>query len=78
MQKWEYLVVDTQNTFQTSFTVVADHGSEAAEGIEITEYLPSLGRHGWELVCSHRLEAALFGSGERFFFKRPKQENKSD
>ena len=72
MQKWEYLTVDTQNTLQTSFTVVADHGNEAAEGLEITEYLPTLGKHGWELVCSHRREA-LFGVGERFFFKRPKE-----
>ena len=71
MQKWEYLTVDTQNTFQTSFTVVGAHGNEPAEGIEITDYLPTLGKHGWELVCSHRLEAALFGVGERFFFKRP-------
>ncbi len=71
MQKWEYLTVDTQNTLQTSFTVVADHGNEAAEGVEITDYLPTLGKHGWELVCSHRLEAAMFGVGQRFFFKRP-------
>jgi hypothetical protein len=74
MQKWQYLTVDTQNTIQTSFTVVGAHGNESAEGIEITDYLPILGKHGWELVCSHRLEAALFGVGERFFFKRLKEE----
>ena len=71
MHKWQYLTVDTHNTIQTSFTVVAAHGNEAAEGIEITDYLATLGKHGWELVCSHRLEAALFGVGERFIFKRP-------
>ena len=71
MQKWQYLTVDTQNAFQTDFTVVGARGSEAAEGIEISDYLPALGKHGWELVCSHRLEAALFGVGRRFIFKRP-------
>ena len=71
MQNWEYLTVDTQNSLQTTFTVLAEHGNEAAEGIEISEYLTTLGKHGWELVCSHRLEAALFGVGQRFIFKRP-------
>ena len=71
MQKWQYLTVDTQNALQTSFNVVAEHGNEAAEGIEISDYLPALGKHGWELVCSYRLEAALFGVGQRFVFKRP-------
>lgn len=73
MQKWEYLTVDTQNTVHTSFTVVSGHGNDAVEGLEITEYLTTLGKHGWELVCSHRLEAALFGVGQRFFFKRATQ-----
>jgi hypothetical protein len=71
MQQWQYLTVDTQNNLQTSFTVVGEHGNEAAEGIEISEYLATLGKHGWELVCSHRLEAAMFGVGQRFIFKRP-------
>jgi hypothetical protein len=71
MQKWEYLTVDTQNAYQRSFTVVADHGNDVAEGLEMSEYLTTLGKHGWELVCSHRLETAMFGIGERFFFKRP-------
>lgn len=71
MQQWQYLTVDTQNAFQTSFTVVGEHGNEPAEGIEISDYLTTLGKHGWELVCSHRLEAAMFGVGQRFIFKRP-------
>ena len=71
MQQWQYLTVDTQNGSQTSFTVVGEHGNEAAEGIEISDYLTTLGKHGWELVCSHRLEAAMFGVGQRFIFKRP-------
>ena len=71
MQKWQYLTVDTQNAVQTDFIVVRAHGNEAAEGIEISDYLPVLGKHGWELVCSHRLEATLFGVGQRFIFKRP-------
>ena len=74
MQKWEYKIIDTQNTFQTSFTIVGDHGNEAVEGVDITGFIPVLGEYGWELVCSHRLEAALFGSGQRFFFKRPMEE----
>ena len=73
MQKWEYLAIDTQNTVSTSFTIVAAHGHDAVEGLEITEYLATLGKHGWEMVCSHRLEAALFGVGQRFYFKRPAQ-----
>ena len=71
MQKWEYLTVDTQNTSYTNFTVADGH--EAVDGMEITQYLETLGKHGWELVCCHRLEAALFGVGERFYFKRPMQ-----
>ena len=71
MQKWEYKIIDTQNTFQTSFTIVADHGNEALAGQEISGLIPTLGEYGWELICSHRLEAALFGVGQRFFFKRP-------
>jgi hypothetical protein len=71
MQQWQYLTVDSQNNAYINFTVLRDHGNEAAEGIEISEYLPTLGKHGWELVCSHRLEAALFGVGRRFIFKRP-------
>ena len=74
MQKWEYLTVDTQNTIQTNFNVVGSHGNEAVEGLDITDYLPTLGKHGWELVSSHPLEAALFGVGQRFFFKRPATE----
>ena len=71
MQQWQYLTVDTQNASQTSFLVVGEHGNEAAAGIEMSDYLTTLGKHGWELVCSHRLEAALFGVGQRFIFKRP-------
>ena len=77
MQKWEYKVIDTQNTHQTSFVIVADHGNEALQGQDITGLLPILGEYGWELICSHRLEATLFGVGQRFFFKRP-AENKAE
>lgn len=70
MQKWEYLAVDTQNATHTNFTVVAEE-NEAVDGLEITHYLKTLGKHGWELVCCHPLEAALFGVGQRFYFKRP-------
>ena len=73
MQKWEYLTVDTQNAVHTSFTIVAGHGNDAVEGLEITEYLATLGKHGWELVCCHPLSATLFGVGQRFYFKRPAQ-----
>ncbi len=73
MQKWEYLTVDTQNAVHTSFTIVAGHGNDAVEGLEITEYLATLGKHGWELVCSHPLSATMFGVGQRFYFKRPAQ-----
>ena len=71
MQKWEYLTIDTQNAYQTTFTVVGMSKTDQFEGLEISECLPTLGKHGWELVCSHRLEAALFGVGQRFYFKRP-------
>jgi hypothetical protein len=70
MQKWEYLTIDTQNALQTDFNVVGESDSDTFEGREISECLPILGAHGWELVCSHRLEAALFGVGQRFYFKR--------
>ena len=71
MQKWEYKIIDTQNTYQTTFTMVGDHGNEAVDGQDIIDFLPVLGEHGWELIYSHRLEATLFGVGQRFFFKRP-------
>jgi hypothetical protein len=71
MQKWEYLTIDTQNAYQTTFTIVGASKTDPFEGLEISECLPTLGKHGWELVCSHRLEAALFGVGQRFYFKRP-------
>ena len=71
MQKWEYLTIDTQNGSYTNFTIVGESNADTFEGREISECLPILGKHGWELVCSHRLEAALFGVGQRFYFKRP-------
>jgi hypothetical protein len=71
MQKWEYMTIDTQNAFQTDFTVVGENDSDAFEGREISECLPILGKNGWELICSHKLEATMFGVGERFYFKRP-------
>ena len=71
MQKWEYLTIDTQNAVQTTFTVVGVNKTEPFEGLEISECLTTLGKHGWELVCSHPLRAALFGEGQRFYFKRP-------
>jgi len=71
MQKWEYLTIDTQNSFQTEFTVAGASEKDAFEGREISECLPILGADGWELVCSHKLKAAIFGVGQRFYFKRP-------
>ncbi|HET6979918.1 MAG TPA: hypothetical protein VFI24_26540 [Pyrinomonadaceae bacterium] len=71
MQEWEYLTIDTQNSFQTNFTVVGESQSDPFEGREISECLPELGKYGWELICSHKLEATLFGVGQRFYFKRP-------
>jgi hypothetical protein len=70
MQKWEYLTIDTRNAFQTDFDVVGAIETDAFEGREISECLPTLGADGWELVCSHKLEAAIFGVGRRFYFKR--------
>jgi len=70
MQKWEYLTIDTQNAYQTDFTVVGMSDSDSFEGREISECLPVLGAEGWELICSHKLKAALFGVGRRFYFKR--------
>jgi hypothetical protein len=70
MQKWEYLTIDTQNAFQTDFNVVGASETDAYEGREISECLPALGADGWELVCSHKLKAAVFGVGRRFYFKR--------
>ena len=71
---WEYLTIDTQNAYHTNFTIVGESKTDAFEGMEIGECLPALGKHGWELVCSHKLQAALFGVGQRFYFKRPKAE----
>jgi hypothetical protein len=51
--------------------VYGESKTDTLEGREISECLPILGTHGWELVCSHRLEAAVFGVGQRFYFKRP-------
>lgn len=70
MQKWEYLTIDTQNSYYTSFTVVGESRTDTFEGREISEILPTLGADGWELVCSHKLEASMFGVGQRFYFKR--------
>ena len=70
MQKWEYLTIDTQNAFQTDFDVVGKSDSDTFEGREISQCLPILGADGWELVCSHKLKAAIFGEGQRFYFKR--------
>ena len=71
MQKWEYLTIDTQNVSYTNFNIVGESRTDTFEGREISECLPVLGKHGWELVCSHKLEATLFGVGQRFYFKRP-------
>jgi hypothetical protein len=73
MQKWEYKIIDTQNAYHTTFTIEGDHGNEGVEGQDIVGLIPVLGEHGWELIYSHRLEAALFGVGQRFFFKRPSE-----
>ena len=43
MQAWEYLTIDTQNSYQTNFYVAGESQSDPFEGREISECLPELG-----------------------------------
>ncbi len=77
MSKWEYLLVDTQNTVQTQFSVMAIAGPNQAALVQqwgnkdIALFLPELGELGWELTFCYPLKA--FGlTGQRMLFKRPK------
>lgn len=81
MQKWEYLIVDTNNTAQTTFYVMSlssdreiiagDQTLSKMVNQDITVVMPQLGLAGWELVCCHPSKAFSI-SGQRLFFKRVK------
>jgi hypothetical protein len=72
MQKWEYLVVDTEHLMQYNFRVVRINTQNiAGNSIGFEEYLTSIGEQGWELLISQPIKA--FGiNGNRLIFKRPK------
>jgi hypothetical protein len=71
MQKWEYLIVDTNNTVQTMFEIIDSSGNENVAKVDITGCLPYLGERGWELIACHTLKAFSI-DGQRLIFKRPK------
>lgn len=54
MQKWEYLIVDTQNVVQKDFSVIDQFGPTGVLGGDITQSLPAIGEQGWELVFCYR------------------------
>ena len=71
MQKWEYLIVDTNNSVQTAFEIIDYSGNENVTKGDITGCLPHLGERGWELVACHPLKAFSL-DGQRLIFKRPR------